>query len=488
MAVALAANEKLEWAKCRLSLLHYLSNHIWIQDRIAQDVIRWQPWPHLKNLVALIQDWANQPIREPLFLIIFKSRQVGASTTVTAIANWMVGFFESSKVIMQSQRAREASEMLDRSRFINDHLPPFLRMKLLPDQQDVIGVPATNGLIRSLPSTEQTGRSTDVTMVICDEWEFHFDDPEKARDAFAAIKPTMAKGGLFIGVTTVDKNRKDSLPQEIYLGAKQGKNGFIPLFWDYFVVPGRTEATYQRDTQGLPDYRREAEYPRNEREAFSPPKQTGFFNHDVLARMIDECREPVETRYGGKVRIYIPSITTRKFILAIDPSEGQEDPSVGIISDAQTNEDCACFDGYIPLDEQAKIALELYRYYNEPLVIVERNASGLTLIEKMKNLGITNWFYSDKERRKEGWYTGAWGISRDRILIDLSEQIGLRQKRIPMKDCVLGLFDFAWIDGKPQAVKGRHDDWVMCEAIGYQAFKSMPKGNITFRSFQYKPR
>tara|TARA_Y100000310_G_scaffold144390_1_gene143630 strand:+ start:3228 stop:4691 length:1464 start_codon:yes stop_codon:yes gene_type:complete len=486
MVTAPKVNEKVEWLKCRMSLLYYLSNYVLIQDRIRQEVVPWQAWGHLCQLVELIQVWADREVREPLFIIIFKSRQVGASTTITGIGNWLAGFYQSTKVIMQSQRAREAAEMLDRARFINEHLPTYLRMKILPNQDDIMGYPGTNGQIRSLPSTEEAGRSTDATMVVCDEWDFHFSDEEKERDAFASIKPTMTKGGIFIGVSTIDKTRKNSLPQQIYLEACKGMNSFIPLFWDYFVVPGRTEETWQRDTMGLPDFRKEAEYPRNEKEAFSPPKRIGFFNHDTLEKMLMECRDPVEVRYGGLARIFVPSITTRRFILVIDPSEGQADPSVGIVADIKTGEDVACFNGWMSLDEQAKIALEFYRYYNEPLVVVERNASGLTLIEKLRNLGVTNWYYSDKEKRKEGWYTASHGINREKILNDFAEAIQLRQKRTPIKDCILELFNFAWIEGRPQAIKGKHDDWVMCESILEQVRRTAPSGGIQFSSLRYK--
>ena len=240
----------IEWRKCRLSLLYYLTNYIFIQDRIRQEIVKWEPWAHLCQLVKLVQDWHAQPVpRRPLYVIIFKSRQVGASTTLSAIANWLVSFFESSKVIEQSENERVAEEMLERSRFINEHHPSFLKLTLNPNTNDVLGIPATNSKIIILPTTEDAGRSTDATMVACDEWEKH----RNAKEGFAALKPAMAKGGLFIGASTVDKSNIDSFPKEVWREAKQGKNGFVPLFWDYFVVPGRTTETYQLDTKSLSD-------------------------------------------------------------------------------------------------------------------------------------------------------------------------------------------------------------------------------------------
>ena len=471
----------IEWRKCRKSLLYYLCNHVFLQDRVKQQIVLWEDWVHLVELAGIVQAWRDAMPRKPLYIIIFKSRQTGASSTLTAIGVWLANFFESTKVVMQSRNERTALEMLERARFICDHHPSYFRLKLFPNQDDIMGFPATNSKIITVPSTEDAGKSTDATFVICDEWEMH----PYAEQGFAAIKPAMAKGGLFIGASTVNKQNIDSFPKQVWNDARSGKNNFIPIFWDYFVVPGRDEETYQRDTAGLPDYLRESEYPRNEMEALSAPKTTGFFNHDILEKMLKECREPVDTRYGGKVRIFTPSTTSRRFAFAIDPSEGREDPSVGIICDEQTDEDVACFNGKLSLDEQAKIAWELYREYNEPLLAVERNASGLTLIEKLNNLGIKNWYYSDKEKTKEGWYTGSRGINRLQMLNELAEEVHLRRKRIPIKDCVAQMFDFAWIEGKPQSVKGKHDDWVMCEALLHQ-IKKQQGGLIKITTAKYR--
>ena len=472
----------LEFRKCRMSLMYYLTHYVIIQDRVLQEQVAWQDWAHLTHLVNLVQAWADKKPREPMYLVIFKSRQMGASTIITAIGVWLATFFDSTKVIFQSKDERTASEMLERARFICEHHPKYLRLKIFPNQDDIAGFPATNSKIITIPSTEDAGKSTDATFVACDEWEAH----RRAREGFAAVKPPMAKGCLFIGVSTVDKTNMESFPKEIWAGAKRGENGFIPLFWDYFQVPGRTEATWQRDTQGLSDYEREAQYPRNEKEALSAPKSLGYFNHDILDKMLAETRNPVDARYGGKVNIYTPSTTSRKFVMAVDSSEGVVDETVAIVADAQTSEDCASINGKMPLDESAKLIYEIYKEYNEPLICVERNASGLALIEKLKNLGIKNWFYSDAAKTKEGWFTAS-GANRDKMLLEFQEEILLRRKRIPIKDAILQMYHFAIIDGKPQAVRGRHDDWVMAEALLNMTIKSgIAYNQIRFYNFKYR--
>ncbi len=342
-----------------------------------------------------------------------------------------------------------------------------------------MGFPATHAYIEALPSTEDAGRSTDATMVFTDEWEIQ---PYAERN-FAAIKPTMDKGGLFIGASTIDKLDMASFPKIIWRGAKSGDNNFITLFWDYFSVPFRTQESYLEDTKGLPEWQKEAEYPCSEEEALSAPKSTCFFDRDAIGDMLKECRQPIEIRYGGKVKIFKHSSTGRKCCFAIDSSEGQDDPSCGIIQDWATEEDLAVFHGKMSLDEQSKIAYELYKEYNEPFFSVERNAGGLTLIEKLKNLGIKNW-YCYKEN-KEGW----WTQHQNRIVMlnEFAEAISQRRIIIPIQEALSECLSFQWIDGKPQAIRGLHDDWVMAHAQLCQIRKSLkPQAVARASSGEYK--
>ena len=474
----------LEWKKCRKRLLYYLSNYVYIQDSVNQEIIQWKSHPHLLQLINPIQKWSETYPRKPLYIIIFKSRQVYTTTTLAGIANWLCTFFESSRVLELSKKETDAGDFLGKSKFINDQHPDFLRLKLDPDQASLMGFPATHSRIRALPSTEDAGRSTDATMVVNDEWEFF--PLNNAESNFAAVKPTIDKGGIFIGASTVDVMKMDSFAKKIYAGAKAGENNFIAIFWDYFVVSDRTEETWIEHTKGLADWQKQGEYPRSEKEALSPPETTCFFNRDPIADMMEECVRPIKEY--GRVRIYKYPVSDRKYVFVVDSSEGQDDPAVGIVSD-MSGEYVACFNGKMSLDEQAKIIYELYQEYNEPLIAIENNASGMTLIEKLKNMGVENWYYQDEKKTKEGWRTtgtASGGGNRPIMLNEHAADIANRMLRIPMKDALNEYLTFSWVDGKPQAIRGAHDDWVMCGAILGQVRKAVPVGNMKVTSFKYR--
>jgi len=478
--------QDIEWKKCQSSLLYYLNNYVKVQDSVNQSIISWRSHHHLLQLIELIQQWSSQPSpRKPLYIVIFKSRQVYTTTTLAGVANWLCSFFESTRVLELSKKEGDASEFLDKSRFINLQHPDFLRLKMLPDQASIMGFPATHSRIKALPATDDAGRSTDATMVVSDEWEYH----PFAEDNFAAVKPTIDKGGIFIGASTVDKTKMDSFPKSIWRGAKSDDNNFISLFWDYFVVPGRNEETWLEDTKGLADWQKEGEYPRNEEEALSAPLSTCYFNRDAISAMFSECREPLEERHGGLVKIYRKSVAGRKYAFAIDSSEGQYDPTAGIVSDWRTYEGVAALHGKIPTDQLARLVFEIYEEYNHAYLGIERNAAGVLLIEKLQQMGVRpqDWYYVDKAKKKAGWWTSGTqggGGTRPVMLADLAEDISERHIIIPMRDALAEFLSFSWVAGKPQAVRGAHDDWVMAHAILGQIRKKMTSGEMRVTSWK----
>ena len=397
-------------------------------------------------------------------------------------------FFESSKALESSQKEDDANEILGRSKFINEHHPDFLKLKLEPDQSSLLGFPATHGRIRALPSTSAAGRSTDSTIVFSDEWDFH----ENAEENFAAVKPTIDKGGIFIGASTIDKTKINSFPQKMWHKAKSGESNFIPIFWGYYVVPERTEETYENDTKDLEDYQKEGEYARNEEECFSAPQTTCRFNVEALKEMKKECPSPIRIEYNGWVKIYKEPVAGRKYCLVADPSEGVSgDPNLAEIIDGQTNEAVARSHGMIPIDDQARIDYDLYERYYHPYTAIERNASGLTLIKCLVDMGVANWYYCDKERTKPGWYTSGGsggGGNRPVMIQDLAENIRLRQYRIADEDEISEFQSFIRTEKHPAGVArgGCHDEAPIVWAIYSQIRKSMRMGDMRVSSWKYK--
>lgn len=397
------------------------------------------------------------------------------------ISVWLCLFFESSKVLCFSKREDDAWDLIAKAKFIIKQLPDFLRLKLDPDQRAMLGFPATNSHIKAYPSTEDAGRSTDATLVIADEWEFH----PYAEANFAAVKPTVDAGGGFIGISTVDKQNEKTFAKKVWYKAQRKENNFTPLFFGWNVVPSRTKDWFDRVTRDLEDWQREQEYPATIEEALRAPETLCRFDVKALNDMTPECIAPLEIRQNGLIKIYRKAVAGRRYCLTVDPSEGDYDPTGAIFVDAANFEEVAEIHGKISLDEQARLIYELYGEYNKPYTAVERNACGLTLIEKLKGLGVTNWHYVDKSRQKEGWWTGT---NRGAMLADLAEAVHMRQIRMYNPDTISEFRTFIRTDKKPdgEARGGCHDEFVIAWGIFWQIRKSCPAGTTRAFSFKYR--
>jgi hypothetical protein len=392
-----------------------------------------------------------------------------------------VTFFESSKVLELSQKEDDAFDLLDKTRFIINHHPDWLRLKLDPDQSGLIGLPATGGIVRALPSTQNAGRSTDATLVICDEWEYH----PYAEVNFAAVKPTVDAGGQIVGVSTVDKLNQSSFPKYIWHNAVDGNNNFMPLFFGWNVVPSRDKEWFARVTKDMQPWMREQEYPLDAAEALSAVSSKCFFDQDSLNEMKLDVPKPIETRYNGQVVIYKKYMAGKKYVYVIDSADGT-DPSAGIITDWQTGDLVAKFHGKMSVDDQAVMGYRLYEEYGEPFTAVERNADGRRLIDKLKALGITNWYYDQKDKKleKPGWWTN--DTNRPYMLGELSEAIIKRQIRLD-KDCIDEFLCFIRNENnRAEAMTGKHDDYVVAWAIMWQVRKSMPIPAGKVKSYRYR--
>lgn len=432
-------------------------------------------------------------MREEKKVIVFKSRQVGISWVLALYAAWLLTFFDSTKVLELSQKEDDAYDLLGKTKFILNHHPDFLRCKLDPDQSGLVGIPATDGVIKALPSTHNAGRSTDATLVICDEWEYH----PYAEANFAAIKPTIDAGGQFIGVSTIDRLNINSFPKTIWREAKSGKNTFEPRFYGWRVVPTRTEAWFKEVSRDMPEWMRAGEYPEDEVEAMSPLKTIGFFDNDVLDAMFkdvvyESIRTTIINTRGGIVNIYKLPVVGKRYCVFTDPSDGKDDPCHIVVMDWTTGEGVCEVSGKVTADVCAQIHDELVRLYNKAFNSYEINSSaGAKFQETIKNVETPNqcWFVKaddSLDKNKKGWYTSPQ--MKKKMIWGLEEAVRKRLITVHRRETLEQFKGFIIPQGEdPQIIKGMHDDAIIAWAGVWQIRKFMPNaGFIKIHSYTYK--
>ncbi len=446
--------------------------------------VRFELWPHLIKLIQLIDT--------DRFIIVMKARQLGITSLLTAYAYWKAKFHEHAKVLMMSQGEMEAYDLIAKCVFIDSKLPEEMQSNRNPDSASCIGFPELSSEIRALPSTEKAGRSTDASLVICDEWEYH----PYAEQSFAAIKPAIDAGGQFIGVSTVDRARLNTFFKTIYRGSMSNSNNFKRLFMGWFERPGRTQEWFESTSRDYPEWRRKGEYPSTEEEALSVEKIRQYFDSDAMAQMpkLEPIPCELSDKYKGIVKIYKLPVVGNKYCLFTDPSDGKEDPHATVVRDHRTGEWVAVSNGKTSADECARIHDDLVRFYNNAWNSFEQNSRAGGMFEsKIKELAPPNQcprVEANKTLNTKGvigWWTGK--TLRNEMLLNMEENIRLRLDIIYSREVIQELKNFVTPEGgEPQAAPGAHDDFVIAGGGVIQIDKYMPLSAGQVRSSRIRER
>ena len=458
--------------RCALSPHYFLKKYGKVKDE-EKGILPFEDWDYLVWLLDLFL--AHKQI------IILKARQLGISTLIAGYCLWKALFYEGATIYLLSKGEKEAGKLLDKCKVIWEYLPDFLRLPFGKWQESAITFPSMHSSIDALPSTEDAGRMTGASIVVCDEWERH----PYAEVNYLAIRPTLGDAGQFIGLSTPDLIAGETYFKKTYRRTLSGETGFHKIFLPWNLRPSRTQEWYDREKRNYVGVGFEGEYPSTEEEALTELKTARFFDPDVLNSLEMDCCEPKEKRLDGVIKIYKHPIPGRRYCAALDPSDGQYDPAAGIVID-QTGEQVADLHGKLRTEDLAVLWDGLVREY-KAFHAPESNAqAGGAVIAKLKELETPNFYYSKKD--KPGWWTS--GSNRSTILLQLSETLNNSDLIIRNKDIIREMRSFIVPEGKePQASSGAHDDYVMACAIVNQLRKYIPKvSHIGFKSFSRSER
>ena len=188
------------------------------------------------------------------------------TTCAVAYLLWFTMFVPDCQVLIAAHKYEGARDIMDRYRFAYENLPDFIRAGVHSYNRNTIEY--DNGArIQATTTTENTGRGKSLSLIYCDEFAF-VQPPEKAKEFWTALSPTLATGGKCIITSTpnsdedqfaliwTEANKKfDEHGNETKLGA----NGFFPYFAHWNEHPDRDEewARIERAKIGEERFRRE---------------------------------------------------------------------------------------------------------------------------------------------------------------------------------------------------------------------------------------
>jgi len=268
-----------------------------------------------------------------------------------------------------------------RLRGLYDHLPVWLRASAVLTANDHEWTLASGSRALAFPTT--AGDSYTATLAVIDEADLCPDLDRLMR----AVKPTTDAGGRMILLSRSDKSKPHSPFKRIYLAARQGQNGWLPLFLPWTARPDRDAAWYEaqrRDvlarTGGVDDLAEQ--YPATDAEALAPRAldkrlpaswlQQCFIEWAPLAVLPEEA-----PAIPGLVVFALPH-PGGSYVVGADPAEGNptSDDSTLCVLDSGSGEQVAELAGRIEPSVFASYIYQVALWYQRASILVERNNHG----------------------------------------------------------------------------------------------------------------
>lgn len=263
-----AERRAVEFAKCSADCAYFTHTYGQLDQPQGDGTLATIPFALWPAQVALL--WQVMRARQ---LLILKARQLGISWLLCAYTLWLCLFHPGRLVLLFSRGQHEADELIRRVKVLYHRLPDWLRAELPQlgtDNTSELGW-SNGSRVRSLPATENAGRSFTASLVIMDEFAFM----QWAAKLYTAVKPTVDGGGQLIVLSTA--NGKSNLFADLWERTMQRLTQFVPIFLSWRMRPDRDEAWFAQVRRDAVDPQLVSqEYPATPDEAFVSTDRSRF--------------------------------------------------------------------------------------------------------------------------------------------------------------------------------------------------------------------
>lgn len=491
-----------EYVICSMSYLAFVVRHCFIIERFTKEIIKFILWEGQRIVVPLFISSTR--------LIALKSRQIGITWLTATYVLWKAIFHRNEFIVIISEKEDLAIEFLDRVKFVFDHLPGYLKPKVLKrtntelsfgyEEKDAAGntvLKGLNSIIKSLPSTPEAGQSKTITLLIMDETALN----RYNKEIWSAAAPTLEHShGQVIIISNPTKNGEGwPWTRKLYTDTMKGLTKFHRIFLSWKVVPGRiTDPDHPKyflklvKEEGLDDNDLSMQYPTTEEEAISS-LSGGYFGGVVLRfkplngiignLYVTDKKIVFDKSRKGILEIWRwpKSGWHNRYCIGSDVGEGLGGNfSVAYVFDRHTMEFVARLrSNQVEADKWGNpLLFHLAMYYQKGKIGVERNGPGISTVGPLSKV-YNNLFTMRREGRTKGSYTNIIGWlttdeSKQVLASNLKKYFRDEAPYVPCPYLLDECSSFVVKDGgKIEAEQGAFDDCVMAAGIALQVSKSM---------------
>jgi hypothetical protein len=427
--------------------------------------------------------------------IVLKARQMGITT-------WVAGRFFLKTITargvmtVQVAQTREAAEGIFRmvQRFW-ECLPVEVREGPLRRSRANVGqmcFPELDSEFRVVSAAdENAGRGLTVQYLHCSEvsrW------PGDAAATLAGLRAALAPDGEMVMESTpngaygcfYEEWGRGIAPAAQLVGESAGGvvRHFFPWWMEEAYVGAPVVGELREDEQrlvlahgltaGQIGFRRglEASYRGLRSQEFAEDAESCFkatgeccFEVSAVETRLAEVGEPVETRRGGALQIWLPSLPGKEYLVAVDTAGGGADGDFAAVQviEVESGLQCAELQQRLGTLELARVSAKLAREYGGAMIAVERNNHGAGVLAYLDS--VEHYARVYEQNGVAGWLTTAGSkpgmVSRMGALLVESAEMFF-SKRL-LGECRTFV---TMAGGRVGAVNGAHDDCLMAMAIG----------------------
>jgi hypothetical protein len=439
--------------------VYFINNYCRISHPM-KGLIGFKTYPYQDDLLRDFNDYR--------FTVILKARQLGISTITAAYCVWMMLFHRDKNVLVMATKFGTASNLVKKVKAMMKNLPPWIRISDIKVDNRSSFELGNGSQIKATSTSGDAGRSEALSLLVIDE-AAHVDGLD---ELWTGLYPTLSTGGRCIALST--PNGVGNWFHKTYAGAETMENDFHPVNLPWDVHPERDQQWFEKETKNMSRRQIAQELECN----FNTSGDT-VIHPDDLARINNMIKDP-EYRAGHDRNFWIWEKYDENcnYLMVADVARGDgSDSSTFHIIKLETMEVIGEYQGKPSLDMYSNILFQIGHEYGKCLLVVENNGIGISVLEKLIDLGYPNLYYSIKgthefveahigqtnDRALPGFTTST--KTRPLIVAKLEEFV--RNQLITLYSGRLfhELKTFIWHNGKPQAMRSYHDDLVMSLAI-----------------------
>ena len=500
------AEQLMEYAKIIKDTPYALRTYLQTFDNTQKKYV---PMDLFEDQIQLIKDYEDYNEN-----ITRKYRQAGV-TTVTAA--WLSKKLQLAKpdnperVLLIANKRDTAVEMANKVRHFLEQWPEWLNVGFSPDKNSESRFRLNNGCeVKAVATSADALRGYTPTILVFDEAAYI----EAGDDFWAASMASISTGGKIILIST--PNGYDPIYYGVYDQALRGINDFHITDLRWFKDPRYTKDLHWVKCQDICHYMLNREqynddevvlhdfdmtdYKKLLEDGYKPfsswfESMSKKFKYDrrkiaqelecdflgsgdgVIPGDIQEniaknmIREPIEKYMQATFWQWKEPIIGHRYIMGVDVSRGDsEDFSAISIIDFDDREQVAEYIGKIPPDDLAAVAYKWAILYGNAFIVTDiTGGMGVATSRKLTELNYKNvyiegintqniWDYNSKAMEKIPGLN--FNNKRTQIVAAFEEQ--LRKGFIVRSARLLNeLNTFVYMNGRPDHMKGTHDDAIM---------------------------